>query len=59
LSANLVNKLVLFYAPKVAATAGVPFVNPGALAMPHMRISTIRQSGSDISIVAYPRKSSL
>jgi len=59
LSANLVNKLVLFYAPKVAATASVPFVTSGANAMPSMRVSTIRQSGPDISVVAYPRKSPL
>jgi diaminohydroxyphosphoribosylaminopyrimidine deaminase/5-amino-6-(5-phosphoribosylamino)uracil reductase len=59
LSANLVNKLVLFYSPKIAATASVPFVNPGTIAMPHLRVSTIRQSGPDIAIVASPRKSPL
>src|SRR5882724_1126182 len=59
LSAHLVNKLVLFYAPKIAATAGVPFVYPGTIPVPHLRVSTIRQSGPDIAVIAYPRKSPL
>ncbi|HET6928719.1 MAG TPA: bifunctional diaminohydroxyphosphoribosylaminopyrimidine deaminase/5-amino-6-(5-phosphoribosylamino)uracil reductase RibD, partial [Candidatus Acidoferrum sp.] len=54
LSSNLVNKLVLFYAPKIAAAAGVPFVSSGTIAMPSMRVSTIRQSGPDILVIAYP-----
>ncbi len=52
LSANLVNKLVLFYAPKIAATASVPFVTSGTITMPHLRVGTIRQFGSDIAIEA-------
>src|SRR5580704_4231453 len=55
LSAGLVNKLVLFYAPKIAGDARVPFVTSGANAMPAMRVSTIRQIGPDMAVVAYPR----
>jgi diaminohydroxyphosphoribosylaminopyrimidine deaminase/5-amino-6-(5-phosphoribosylamino)uracil reductase len=56
LSAGLVNKLVLFYAPKIAGDARVPFVTSGANAMPAMRVSTIRQIGPDAVIVAYLQK---
>jgi diaminohydroxyphosphoribosylaminopyrimidine deaminase/5-amino-6-(5-phosphoribosylamino)uracil reductase len=59
LSAGLVNKLVLFYAPKLAGNASVPFVTSDANAIPSMRVTTIRQSGPDVSVVAYPRKSTL
>jgi len=54
LSANLVDKLVLFYAPKIAATDSVPFVASGTIAMPHLRVSTIRQFGPDVAIEARP-----
>ena len=56
LSANLVNKLVLFYAPKLAGDNGVPFVSSIAKTMPPMLVRTIRQIGSDVAISAYPRK---
>ncbi|HXJ13721.1 MAG TPA: RibD family protein, partial [Candidatus Limnocylindrales bacterium] len=59
LSANLVNKLILFYAPKIAGDATVPFVASGTIATPHLRVSTIRQFGPDVAISAYPRKSPL
>jgi diaminohydroxyphosphoribosylaminopyrimidine deaminase/5-amino-6-(5-phosphoribosylamino)uracil reductase len=59
LSASLVNKLVLFYAPKIAGNPGVPFVTSATIAMPHLRVSTIRQIGPDVTIQAYPRKSPL
>jgi diaminohydroxyphosphoribosylaminopyrimidine deaminase/5-amino-6-(5-phosphoribosylamino)uracil reductase len=59
LSAGLANKLVLFYAPKIAGDASVPFLTPGASAMPPMRVSTTRRFGPDVAIEAYPRKSSL
>jgi diaminohydroxyphosphoribosylaminopyrimidine deaminase/5-amino-6-(5-phosphoribosylamino)uracil reductase len=59
LSANLVNKLVLFYAPKISGDASVPFVDSGAKAMPPLLIRTIRQFGPDVIIHAYPRKSPL
>jgi diaminohydroxyphosphoribosylaminopyrimidine deaminase/5-amino-6-(5-phosphoribosylamino)uracil reductase len=54
LSANLINKLVLFYAPKIAATSGVPFVYPGTIPVPRLRVSTIRQFGPDVAIEALP-----
>ena len=54
LSANLVNKLVLFYAPKIAGDSSVPFLNPGPKAMPPLLVRTIRQIGPDLAIIAYP-----
>jgi diaminohydroxyphosphoribosylaminopyrimidine deaminase/5-amino-6-(5-phosphoribosylamino)uracil reductase len=59
LSANLVNKLVLFYAPKLSGDNRVPFVSSIAKTMPLMRVSTIRQIGPDVTVLAYPRKSPL
>jgi len=56
LSANLVNKLVLFYAPKIADDNRVPFVSSIAKTMPPMLVRTIRQIGPDVTVVAYPRK---
>src|SRR5467141_1433082 len=54
LSANLVNKLVLFYAPKIAGDSRVPFVAAGVNSMSPIRIRTIRQIGPDIAIEALP-----
>lgn len=59
LSANLINKLVLFYAPKIAGNSHVPFVNPTINTMPPMRVREIRQIGPDVAIFAYPQKSPL
>jgi diaminohydroxyphosphoribosylaminopyrimidine deaminase/5-amino-6-(5-phosphoribosylamino)uracil reductase len=50
LSAGLVNKLVLFYAPKISGDSRVPFVNLLAKAVPPMRVRSIRQIGPDIAI---------
>jgi diaminohydroxyphosphoribosylaminopyrimidine deaminase / 5-amino-6-(5-phosphoribosylamino)uracil reductase len=58
LSAGLVNKLVLFYAPKIAGDNRVPFVSSIAKTMPSMLVRTIRQIGPDVSLIAYPRASS-
>jgi diaminohydroxyphosphoribosylaminopyrimidine deaminase/5-amino-6-(5-phosphoribosylamino)uracil reductase len=55
LSANLVNKLVLFYAPKIACDSRVPFVTSGIKGLDPMRIHTIRQFGPDVAVIAYPR----
>src|SRR6202035_1624407 len=52
LSAGVVNKLVLFYAPKIAGDSRVPFVNSGAKTMPPVRVRAIRQIGPDIAIEA-------
>jgi diaminohydroxyphosphoribosylaminopyrimidine deaminase/5-amino-6-(5-phosphoribosylamino)uracil reductase len=54
LSANLVNKLVLFYAPKLAGNSTVPFVTSAIKGLPPMRIRTIRQIGPDVAIEALP-----
>ena len=59
LSANLVNKLVLFYAPKIAGDNRVPFVSSVAKTMAPLRVQTIRQFGPDVAVAAYPRKSPL
>jgi diaminohydroxyphosphoribosylaminopyrimidine deaminase/5-amino-6-(5-phosphoribosylamino)uracil reductase len=56
LSAGLVNKLVLFYTPKIAGDSHVPFVSSATKGLPPMRVSTIRQIGPDLAVVAYPRK---
>jgi diaminohydroxyphosphoribosylaminopyrimidine deaminase/5-amino-6-(5-phosphoribosylamino)uracil reductase len=56
LSANLVNKLVLFYAPKIAGNFHVPFVGSAIKTIRPLRIREIRQFGPDVSIVAFPQK---
>jgi diaminohydroxyphosphoribosylaminopyrimidine deaminase/5-amino-6-(5-phosphoribosylamino)uracil reductase len=55
LSAGLVNKLVLFYAAKIAGDSTVPFVDPVAKTMPQLRVRAIRQIGSDIAVEAILR----
>jgi diaminohydroxyphosphoribosylaminopyrimidine deaminase / 5-amino-6-(5-phosphoribosylamino)uracil reductase len=55
LSAGLVNKLVLFYAPKIAGDFRVPFVDSVAKTMPKLRVRAIRQIGSDIAVEAILR----
>jgi diaminohydroxyphosphoribosylaminopyrimidine deaminase/5-amino-6-(5-phosphoribosylamino)uracil reductase len=54
LSANLVNKFVLFYAPKLAGQSTVPFVVPLATLPEHLRIVSARQFGPDLAIEAIP-----
>jgi diaminohydroxyphosphoribosylaminopyrimidine deaminase/5-amino-6-(5-phosphoribosylamino)uracil reductase len=53
LSAGLVHKLMLFYAPKFAGETGVPFAHmpvPGSWPLPNIRV---QQFGSDVAIEAY------
>jgi diaminohydroxyphosphoribosylaminopyrimidine deaminase/5-amino-6-(5-phosphoribosylamino)uracil reductase len=53
LSARLVHKLMLFYAPKFAGEAGVPFAHmpvPGEMPLPNIRV---QQFGPDVAIEAY------
>ena len=53
LSAGLVHKLMLFYAPKFAGNVGVPFAHMAALAhglLPNLRVE---QFGPDVAIEAY------
>jgi diaminohydroxyphosphoribosylaminopyrimidine deaminase/5-amino-6-(5-phosphoribosylamino)uracil reductase len=59
LSAGLVNKLALFYAPKIAGDSHVPFVDLITNSMPLLRVHAIRHIGPDVAVVAYPRKSLL
>jgi len=53
LSAGLVHKLMLFYAPKFAGNVGVPFAHMSAIAhgpLPNLRV---QQFGPDVAIEAY------
>jgi len=53
LSAGLVHKLMLFYAPKFAGNVGVPFAHMSTLAhgpLPNLRVE---QFGPDVAIEAY------
>ena len=55
LSAGLVHKLLLFYAPKFAGELGVPFAhlkNVGLAPLPNVRV---QQFGPDIALEAYLR----
>ena len=56
LSANVVNKLVLFYAPKIAGTSTVPFV-PSPVSLPHFRRWKVREGefGGDFCVEAWLR----
>jgi diaminohydroxyphosphoribosylaminopyrimidine deaminase/5-amino-6-(5-phosphoribosylamino)uracil reductase len=55
LSEGMVQKLVLFYAPKVTGQTGVPFVRPASLALPHLHIRSFQQFGPDMAVEAYVR----
>jgi diaminohydroxyphosphoribosylaminopyrimidine deaminase / 5-amino-6-(5-phosphoribosylamino)uracil reductase len=52
LSAGIVRKLVLFYAPKLGGDAGVVFANIPNCTLPALHIRSIRQFGPDIAIEA-------
>src|SRR5215469_932046 len=53
LAARMVNKLVLFYAPKIAGSSRVPFVTRGPIRSRHFRVCSIRQFGPDVAVEAY------
>ena len=53
LSAGIVHKLVLFYAPRIAGNARVPFAIAPNLKLPPMRDMRTQQFGPDIMIEAY------
>jgi diaminohydroxyphosphoribosylaminopyrimidine deaminase/5-amino-6-(5-phosphoribosylamino)uracil reductase len=55
LSANLVNKLVLFYAPKLAGNSRAPLAHRLQSVMPPLLIRSVQQFGADVSLIAYPR----
>jgi len=52
LSAGLVNKLILFYAPKIAGSTDVPFVRDGTFDPAHLHVQNVRQIGPDILVEA-------
>ena len=52
LTAGLVNKLVLFYAPKIAGSSTVPFAKGLVLDSPELRIQNVRQLGPDVVVEA-------
>lgn len=52
LAAGVVNKLVLFYAPKITGSVQVPFAKGGLLDATRLQIRGIRQFGPDVSIEA-------
>jgi diaminohydroxyphosphoribosylaminopyrimidine deaminase/5-amino-6-(5-phosphoribosylamino)uracil reductase len=53
LSASLVQKLMLFYAPKFAGDAGVPFAHFATPAGAPLRNLRVQQFGADVAIEAY------
>jgi diaminohydroxyphosphoribosylaminopyrimidine deaminase / 5-amino-6-(5-phosphoribosylamino)uracil reductase len=53
LSAALVHKLMLFYAPKFAGDLGVPFAHMSALAQAPLPNVRVQQFGPDVAIEAY------
>ena len=53
LSAGLVHKLMLFYAPKFAGEVGVPFAHISALGRPPLSNLRVQQFGPDVAIEAY------
>jgi len=53
LAAKLVNKLVLFYAPKIAGRAQVPFAKGGPFDTRKLHVRRVRQIGGDVAIDAY------
>jgi diaminohydroxyphosphoribosylaminopyrimidine deaminase/5-amino-6-(5-phosphoribosylamino)uracil reductase len=52
LSAGIVRKLVLFYAPKLGGETGVLFADAPNVTLPPLHIRSIRQFGPDIAIEA-------
>jgi len=58
LSAGLVNKLVLFYAPKIVGNALLPLAHQLKSVMPPLLVRSVQQFGADVSVIAYPRASS-
>jgi diaminohydroxyphosphoribosylaminopyrimidine deaminase / 5-amino-6-(5-phosphoribosylamino)uracil reductase len=53
LSAGLVHKLMLFYAPRFAGETGVPFAHMPAPAQPPLPNLRVQQFGPDVAIEAY------
>jgi diaminohydroxyphosphoribosylaminopyrimidine deaminase/5-amino-6-(5-phosphoribosylamino)uracil reductase len=58
LAAGLVDKCVLFYAPKIAGDGGAPFAHAPKLDRDPLRDVRTRQFGPDICVEAYPHRPS-
>jgi diaminohydroxyphosphoribosylaminopyrimidine deaminase / 5-amino-6-(5-phosphoribosylamino)uracil reductase len=56
-SAGAVNKMVLFYAPKLAGKFHLPFVRQLDYTMPPLHIRSFQQFGPDIAVEIIPRTS--
>jgi diaminohydroxyphosphoribosylaminopyrimidine deaminase/5-amino-6-(5-phosphoribosylamino)uracil reductase len=56
LSAGIVHKLVLFYAPKLAGTVNVPFAHLPRIALHDLRIRSFQQFGPDLAVKVILRK---
>ncbi len=52
LAARIVNRLVLFYAPKLAAEAILPFAKVPSYPFPPLRIRALQQFGPDVALEA-------
>lgn len=50
LAAGVVNRMMLFYAPKFAGDARVPFLKGTSVVMPELHLRTFQQFGADIGI---------
>ncbi len=50
LAAGVVQKLVMFYAPKLAGDVRVPFVSGELVEMPRLHLRTVRQVGPDVAM---------
>jgi len=58
LSSGVVNKLILFYAPKLSGEVRVPFAKVPNYTFPPLRIRSFQQYGPDIAVEAYLRSTS-
>lgn len=56
LSAGAVDKLVLFYAPKIAGDFRLPLASQPNYTMPSLRIQSVRQFGPDIALELFPMR---
>jgi diaminohydroxyphosphoribosylaminopyrimidine deaminase/5-amino-6-(5-phosphoribosylamino)uracil reductase len=53
LSAGVVHKLFLFYAPKIAGDTRVPFAHAPKLILPPLQYQNMRQFGPDLAVEGY------
>jgi diaminohydroxyphosphoribosylaminopyrimidine deaminase / 5-amino-6-(5-phosphoribosylamino)uracil reductase len=57
LATNIVQKLVLFFAPKIGGKTHVPFVHaPNSVNFPHLTVKSVQQFGPDVAIEATLRR---